>query len=108
MAVRITPNLDDASTAGMRLTLLDAAGDQVSANVIASISYTLSDRDGNIINELQDKDVTPVNPVDIVLTADDMVISGSAVQVGLLLTVTWIYTDALLGAGAQKVVEISL
>lgn len=90
------------------MTLSDAAGNQVSAAAIASISYTLSDLAGAVINSLQDEQVTPANPVDIVLSAEAMTVGGTPSLVGLLLTVTWVYNDSVLGDNSQRTVEYSL
>ena len=108
MATRISTNLSDASTTGLRFTLADANGDAAVVGAIASISYTLSDTAGTVVNSLEDEALTPANPVVIKLTPADMTATGSAAYVGRYLTVTWTYTDSLLGAGTVKTAEYYL
>ena len=77
MAERINTDFHDASTAGLRLTLKDSAGVLVPAGSISSISYTLSDMAGITINDLRDVEIAVANPVDIILSASDMTVSGN-------------------------------
>lgn len=108
MATRISTTLSDASTTGLRFTLADANGDAALVGAIASITYTLSDSAGTVINDLEDEALTPANPVTVVLDPADMTATGAASVTGRYLTLTWTYTDALLGAGTVKAVEYFL
>lgn len=107
MAERLATNYHDASTAGVSLTVTDSGGGVVSAGSISALSYTLTTDQGVVIEALEDQTLTPANPALIVLPASAMTVSGSGAEVSLLLTVTWGYTDTLLGA-AQATREYRL
>lgn len=107
MATRVTTTFNDGSDAGLRLTLLDSAGDTASAGAISAITYTLSDIAGNVLSDLEDAALTPANPVIVPLAAADMTEAGTAYG-RRLLTVTWTYTDALLGSGTVHTDEFLL
>jgi hypothetical protein len=108
MATRVTTTFNDGSDAGLRLTLLDSDGDAALAGAISAITYTLSDITGNVLSDLEDEAITPANPVTIPLSAADMTESGTTPFGRRLLTVTWTYTDALLGSGTVHTEEYLL
>lgn len=99
MATRVTTTLNDGSDAGLRLTLLDSAGNTASAGSISAITYTVTDTAGNVVDDLLDESITPANPVTIPLASTTTAVSGAAQYGQLLVTVSWTYTDANLGAG---------
>lgn len=99
MATRIPTAINDGSSSGLKLTLLDSDEAAADAGSITSITYTVTDTAGNVIDSLLDESVTPTNPVTIPLDPDATVISGTAKAGARLVTVTWTYTDANLGAG---------
>lgn len=104
MAVKVTPNQNEGSDGGLRLTLLDSDGVAVDPAAIASIAYSLSDAYGT--KSVTEQPLTVANPVTIPrqvsLPADT-----TAVAVVYLVTVTWTYTDANLGAGTVHVEEFA-
>ena len=109
MAENIMTILDEASGVGLQFELTDANGDSVLAGAITSISYTWSDEHGVEINRKTDEPVTPVaNPITIKLDKDDTAITETGDLISRLLTITWVYTDAVLGADTQKVKEYLL
>jgi hypothetical protein len=64
---------DEGSSKGVRITCKDTNGD---AFVPDSMSYTLTDLDGNVIDDLEDVSVTtPAAVVDIILPASAMILT---------------------------------
>lgn len=102
MATRITTELSDGSSAGIRLTVSDSSGAVVQASAIAAISWSLHGTNESVINGREDVTLTVANPALIVLTPDDTTVTGTARTETRVLTVTWLYNDTLLGDGATK------
>jgi len=92
----ITTHADEKSTYAITVYFKDEDGDAV---VPDSMKWTLTDRDGNIINSREDVEVSSLAAAeDIVLTDDDLQITGTDDDGLRILTITATYTSAL-GAG---------
>lgn len=69
----------DQSTYQVTAAFTDAAGDSV---VPSAITWTLTDRDGTVINSREDVAVaTPAASIDIVLSGDDLKYSDGAKRI---------------------------
>ena len=101
----ITVNFDDASTSGIEFTLKDTDGVVVADVAVTGLTYTLTDTSGNVVNGRENVVVSDPGGVEtIILTDDDMLVSGSnAVEIRKrLLTMKWTYNDTVLGNGSKK------
>lgn len=99
MAEIIETLLAEASGAGVQITLKDASGVSVVVGAISAISYTWSKEDGEVVNSRLNVAVTPANPVTVKFTVLDTTIASTELDnpARRLLTVTWTYTDSVLG-----------
>lgn len=71
MPTKLTVDANEESTYVISAAFADEDGDSV---VPSSITWTLTDASGNVINEREDVSVTPAATVNIVLSGDDLVI----------------------------------
>jgi len=92
MATNLTVAAVEESTYIITAAFTDEAGDAV---VPATVTWSLTDIDGTAINSRTDVSETPASTVNIVLTGDDLVVSGSRTRV---VTVSATY-DSTYGTG---------
>ena len=86
----------EESTFAITVTGKDSAGATISASAISSMTWTLTDGFGVVINDREDEEITPVaNPKDIVLSGDDLSKSESGTRSKRILLVKAIYTGSL-------------
>ena len=63
----------ERSTAALVASFRDEAGELITPS---AINWTLTDGDGNVVNERSAVDVAPANSVTIVLTGDDLAVAA--------------------------------
>jgi len=78
MATQLSVSAIEESTYIVAAAFTDEDGAPVSP---VTVSWTLTDIDGAVINSRQDVSETPDTTVNIVLTDDDLVVSGSSTRV---------------------------
>jgi len=79
MPTDLTTRAVEESTFIVTATFTDEDDDYVSPN---SLTWTLTDGDGNIVNSREDVVVSsPSTSEDFVLTGDDLVVAGSSVRI---------------------------
>jgi len=95
----------------MAATILDLEANEKSTYVITasffqeddtsvvpeSITWTLTDDSGTVINDRSQVSVTPASSVNIVLTGDDLAIGGSSKK--RIVTIEAVYNSSLYGDG---------
>lgn len=94
----------EKGTAKVTVTFTDETGASVTPS---SVTWTLTDVSGNVINSRQDVSVTPGASVSFAMHGNDLAISGADVRRVLL--VEWAYTSTLgsnLPGKAQAVFSI--
>jgi hypothetical protein len=94
MATVLTVEAVEGSTYVVTAAFTDEDGDLVVPN---SVSWTLTESDGDVVNGRQDVSETPASSVDILLQGDDL-LAKPAGGGYLLMTVTADY-DSALGSG---------
>jgi len=65
----ITIKVNEDSTLPVDVAVTDSAGDAVTPT---ACTYTLTDRDGTVINSVEDEAVTPAEVMRITLAGDDL------------------------------------
>ena len=102
MAITLEPNALEDSTYVVTAAFTDEDGIAVVPN---TVTWSLKDKSGAVINERTAISETPASSVDIVLTDDDLVPGTPDSDVGvILLTVTAPY-DSALGSGLPLVAQ---
>ena len=102
MAITLEPNALEDSTYVVTAAFTDEDGIAVVPN---TVTWSLKDKSGTVINERTAVDETPASSLDIVLSGDDLDPGAPDSDVGLiLLTVTAPY-DSALGAGLPLVAQ---
>jgi hypothetical protein len=91
--------LEDAAfendTFSVKVTFTDSNNEEFTPN---DLTYTLSDKKGNIINELENIEISPSSSVYITFTGDDLsLINPTAKYEWRVLTVKGSYDDIVLG-----------
>jgi len=86
----------EQDTYGVKITFADAADVAFTPN---DLTFTLSDRDGNTINSLEDVPITPLSTsIYVVLSGDDLALADpDAKYEWRVLTIKGTYTDSILG-----------
>jgi len=93
MITEIATHATEKSTYSVTVSFTDEAGDAVTPN---SITWTLTDKDGTVINSRQDVSVTPATSVTITLSGDDLALqSGEVGGVVRVLTISATYDSDL-------------
>jgi len=89
----ITVMPPEQGTAKVTVTFTDETGASVSPS---AVTWTLTDRSGNVVNSRQDVSVTPGASVSFALSGNDLAITGNDAQRVLLIEATY---NSSLGTG---------
>lgn len=108
MAALISTVFDQYSSFGLSCTLKDSGGSAVALSAISSISYSLTDAAGEIINSRENIALGVANPVMVSIEPEDTGVVSPTREFNLYLSVTWVYTDSNLGAGSVACPEYKL
>lgn len=92
MTINITQKVPEASSVGFLVTLTDETGAPLTPT---TVTWTLTDRVGNIMNGREDVSITADSTVTIVLSGEDLALDGDPVR---LLLVEAVYSSSL-GSG---------
>jgi len=95
MATELTVSATEGSTYVITASFTDEDG---SAVVPDTVTWTLTDTLGTVINSRQDVSETPASSIEIVLTGDDLAVDGYNSPVRVF-TVEGTYTSLTHGAG---------
>ena len=96
MAIKLTLNAIEESTYGITIDFYDDAGAAVSP---ATMTWTLSDKDGTVINARQDVAISnPTSSETITLSGDDLAVSEGESSLRIL-TLEGTYDSGTLGTG---------
>ncbi len=101
MPIKSSVAANERGTIKFTCSFVDESGEAV---VPTSITWTLTDKAGNVINDRTSEAVTPAASVNIVLSGDDLAIDSDT-TVRRLLTVSIVY-DSTLGSGLTENEEI--
>jgi hypothetical protein len=102
MAATLTPNALEDSTYVVTAAFTDEDGIAVVPN---TVTWSLKDKEGSVINEKSAESETPASSVDIVLSGNDLDPGSPDSDVGvILLTVTADY-DSALGSGLPLIAQ---
>lgn len=72
--IELKKRAEDSSTYGAEFTLYDSTDQTVTPN---TVKWSLYDANGNIVNSRNAVNVSPASPVTIVLTGDDLAVTGA-------------------------------
>jgi len=92
MPTELTVRAVEGSTYVVTAAFTDEDENDVTPN---ELTWTLTDRYGNTINEREDEEITPDTSVDIVLTGDDLQVSDDEKVTVLTVTVEGTYNSDL-------------
>ena len=96
MSVKLTTKANEESTYKITAAFTDAEGTAVTPN---TITWTLTDEDGTVINSRSNVSATPSTSIDIVLSGDDLALqSGESYEVNRIITIKAVY-DSSEGSG---------
>jgi hypothetical protein len=87
MPTTLTTKAVEKSTYIISCAFKDAAGDAV---VPDSITWTLTDENGNVVNDREDVAPTPAESIDIVLSGDDLAVLANTSDLRIV-TIEWVY-----------------
>jgi hypothetical protein len=93
MAIELTNRATEESTYVIVATFKNEDGDLVTPK---TVTWTLTDSDGDVINNRQDVSITPGTSVNIVLTGADLQATGTVKLQKRVVTVKAVY-DSILG-----------
>ena len=80
----------EKSTYVIAIAFTDADGTPVVPN---SITWTLTDSSGNVVNSRSAVVVSPASSIDVVLSGDDLAIQRPSI-LGRILTLEWVYDSS--------------
>lgn len=103
MATTLSTVAMESSTYVVTMSFTDENGDAVVPN---SVTWTLTDEDGTVINDREDVVVAPASSISIVLSGEDLD-PGDDLLTFLLLTVSAEY-DSDLGVGLPLVEQVRI
>jgi hypothetical protein len=96
MATKLDIKATEESTYIVTAAFTDADDSAVTPT---SVTWTLTDTRGNIINTREDVVVTPASTITIVLTGDDLGMDEIGDEAKRIITVNAVYTSVTYGAG---------
>ena len=91
MPTTLTTHAVEKSTFVITVAFQDEQGNSVTPN---ELTWTLTDMNGNVINNRDQVSITPDSSVDIVLSGDDLALEGDAPELRVL-TVEGTYSSDL-------------
>ncbi|HDM76324.1 MAG TPA: hypothetical protein ENG51_07620 [Deltaproteobacteria bacterium] len=91
MPTTLTTHAVEKSTFVITVAFQDEQGNSVTPN---ELTWTLTDMNGNVINNRDQVSITPASSVDIVLSGDDLALEGDAPELRVL-TVEGTYSSDL-------------
>ena len=89
----LTTYAKEESSYGVTASFTDENGNPATPNA-GSITWDWTDEDGNPINNREDQAITSASTINIILSGDDLAISGSS-SARRILTVRWTYNSDL-------------
>lgn len=100
MAKTLRKRALEGSTYGIRVDFLDLVGsDEVGVPAIPNeLSWTLKDESGAVVNNKLNVPLTPAETMYIVLSGDDLVLTGNYVGAIRYVVLTGTYDSAILGS----------
>lgn len=93
MPTKLTVDADEESTYVVGATFTDEDGDSA---VPSSITWTLTDAAGNVINSRENVSITPAASINIVLSGDDLAIGTNGTSRRVTIKATY---NSSLGSG---------
>ncbi len=90
MAIELSTNAKERSTYRLTVTFFDERTPPVAVTP-NSITWTLSDINGTVINSREDVSVTPASTVNIILRGDDLALDSAAYNADRIVTVKATY-----------------